>query len=103
MISSPKELFIELCERNEVKNFIETHHYSHNINGLKTSYCFKITHKDRLVGAVIYGELSTTSWKKYGKSEKEVLELRRLVLLDECPRNSESYVVGFTLRWLKKA
>ena len=95
---------IELCERSQIRDFVESNHYSHNINGLKTSYCFRVVLKSNnaLVGAIIFGELSTTSWKKYGQSEKDVLELRRLVLLDECPKNSESYVVGFCLRWLKK-
>lgn len=30
------------------------------------------------------------------------LELNRLALLDECPKNSESQFIGWTLRWLKK-
>ena len=42
------------------------------------------------------------AWKKYGESEEEVLELRRLVLIDDTPRNSESFFIGHTLRWLKK-
>lgn len=93
---------ISLCNRSEIREFIETHHYSHNINGLKSSYCFKVEDSGKLVGAVLFGELSTTSWKKYGTSEKDVVELRRLVLLDELPRNSESYVVGYCLRYLRK-
>lgn len=103
MISLKTTLFVIPCDRASIKDFIETYHYSKSINGCKVSNCFKVLDKEgRLVGACLFGELSTTSWKKYGSSEKEVVELRRLVLLDECPKNSESYVVGACLRYLKK-
>jgi hypothetical protein len=100
----PKKLYRILpCLRSEVKDFVESHHYSKNINGLKISQCFKVLSLDNLlVGAVIFGQLSTTSWKKYGKSESEVLELRRLVLLDQCEFNTESFVIASCLRYLKK-
>lgn len=94
---------VELVERSTVKDFIETHHYSHNINGLRSSYCFGLYDGDRLVGAMIYGGFAmANAWKKYGDSDQEVMELRRLVLIDDTPRNSESYFIGKTLRWLKK-
>lgn len=98
----PKDLIIIPCPVKDVRWFIETNHYSKNINGVKITQCFKITHNQKLVGAVLFGQMSTTAWKKFGESESEVLELRRLVLLDECGKNSESYVVGFCLRWIYK-
>jgi hypothetical protein len=58
--------------------------------------------EETLVGAVVFGALSTTAWKRFAPSEERVVELRRLVLLDCAERNSESRVVGWTLRWLKK-
>lgn len=97
-----RDLKIRECERREIRDFIETHHYSKSINGVKSTVCFAVEYEGRLVGAVLYGQLSTTAWKRFGDSEKEVLELRRLVMLDECPRNSESRVVGWTIRWIKK-
>lgn len=97
----PKDLTIVPCALIEVRDFVERNHYSHNINGVKVTQCFKVLYADQLVGAVIFGQMSTTAWKKFGSKESEVLELRRLVLLDEAERNSESYVIGFTLRWIK--
>ena len=97
-----RELVITLCDRKEISEFIEANHYSKSINGVKSNYCFTVTYAGRQVGGVLYGQMSTTAWKKFGDTELEVLELRRLVLLDECLRNSESRVVGYTLRWLKK-
>lgn len=95
---------IELVERPVVRDFIEKHHYSHNINGLMSSYCFAMYDQDNnMVGAMIYGKLGmANAWKKYGDDPNEVMELRRLVLVDDTPKNSESYFIGYTLRWLKR-
>jgi hypothetical protein len=46
--------------------------------------------------------MSTTAWKKFGEKEEEVLELRRLVLIDEAAFNSESRFIGWALRWVRK-
>lgn len=97
-----RQLCISPCTAKDVRLFIETYHYSRSINGVKITQCFSVTYQDQLVGAVLFGQLSTTAWKKFGSSEREVLELRRLVLLDDCGRNSESRVVGYCLRWIKK-
>ena len=95
-------LQFQLCSLSDVRSFIEQHHYSHNLNGVKISFCFSATHLGVLVGAVVYGQLSTTAWKKFADSENKVLELRRLVFLDAVGKNAESRLVGFTLRWLKR-
>ena len=94
---------VELVDRHAVRDFIEQHHYSHNINGLMSSYCFAMyDQQQQMVGAMIYGKLGmANAWKKYGDSIDEVMELRRLVLVDDTPKNSESYFIGRTLRWLK--
>lgn len=97
-----RNLEVSPCDVKTVRNFIETHHYSKSINGVKITQCFQVTFNSKLVGAVLFGELSTTAWKKFAKSEKEVLELRRLVLLDECEKNSESRVISLTIKWIKK-
>ena len=97
-----KELKIYPCEIKEIRDFVEKYHYSHNVNGVKTSYCFGIKHNDELIGAIIFGGLSTTAWKKFAKKENKVLELRRLVLLDVAGKNSESRVVGLAIKWIRK-
>ena len=97
-----RDLMITKCLLSDIKSFVENNHYSKNVNGVKISYCFKVTYNNKLIGAVIFGKMSTTAWKKFANNEKEVLELRRLVLLDEAERNSESRVIGYCLRWIKK-
>ncbi len=96
------ELVVRPAELAEIRKFVETHHYSRSVNGVKIAQCFAVLHGGALVGAVIFGQLSTTAWKRFGETEAEVLELRRLVLLDAAGRNSESRVVGYCLRWIKR-
>lgn len=91
-----------VVSRAEVKAFIEAHHYSHSINGLKVSFCYALYEDARMVGACLVGGLSTTSWKRYGCNEREVVELRRLVTLDDTPKNTESSFVAACLAHLKQ-
>jgi len=103
----PRDLKISPCELAQVRRFVEANHYSHSVNGVKISHCFRVELGGKLppgdiVGGVIFGALSTTAWKRFADSEEKVMELRRFVLLDEAGRNSESRVVGWCLRWLKK-
>lgn len=95
-------LVVARCDLSVIKRFIEEHHYSHSVNGVKVSFCYSVTHCGELVGGVLFGAMSTTAWRKFASSEREVLELRRLVLHDAAGRNSESRVVGLCLRSIKK-
>jgi hypothetical protein len=97
-----RDLIVKPCLFKDVRAFIEKHHYSKSVNGVKVSQCFTVQHEEKLVGAVLYGAMSTTAWKKFAAKESEVVELRRLVLLDEAPKNSESKTVGATLRWFEQ-
>lgn len=90
------------CERNEIKNFIEKWHYSKSINGLKSSYCFKLIDGTKLIGGMIYGYLGMASvWKKYVTAEEKLIELRRLCCIDATPKNTESYFIAKTIHWLR--
>lgn len=91
------------CNRSEIVDFIEKNHYSHNMNGVMSTYCFKILDGDLLVGAMVFGNLGMASvWKKYAEKPEDIIELRRLVCIDDTPRNTESWFIGNALRWLKK-
>lgn len=109
LVETPKEYIVELVDRKEIKEFIEKWHYSHNINGLRSTYCFALyylypkTNQKIMIGAMIYGGFGMSSvWKKYGEKEDDVIELRRLAMIDSTVRNSESYFIGKTINWLKK-
>lgn len=96
------DYLVQNCELRHVRPFIERLHYSHSVNGIKVSYCFRLLDNYRLIGAAIFGQMSTTAWKKFGQVELDVIELRRLACVDEAPRNTESYFVGAMLRWLRR-
>lgn len=94
---------VEPCERKEIRDFIEKWHYSHNINGLLSQFCFKLMDGDTMIGAMIYGGLGMANcWKKYAENKEDIIELRRLCCIDDTPKNTESYFIGKTLKWLLK-
>jgi len=101
--TSVRNYKVELCARKDIKDFVEKWHYSQSINGLRIDYCFKLMNGNEMIGAMIYGKMAMANcWKKYADEEKDVIELRRLCCIDDTPRNTESYFIGKTLKWLKK-
>ena len=103
-IGEVKEYKVILCERGEIANFVEKWHYSNNVNGLTINYCFKLLDtNNQIIGAMIYGKVAMANvWKRYAKKETDLIELKRLCCIDNTPKNTESYFIGHTLRWLKK-
>lgn len=91
------------ASRQDVRDFIEKHHYSRSINGVKSSECFRLDLDGEMIGAALYGQCATRNqWAPYGSAEDKVLELRRLVLIDDTPKNSESFFISRTLRYLRR-
>jgi hypothetical protein len=100
---SVKNFRVEHCTIQDIREFIETHHYSGTVNGLRISHCFALYDSSTLIGAMIYGSLGmANAYKKYAENESDVVELRRLACIDDTPKNTESYFIGYTIRWLKK-
>lgn len=100
---SVRDYKVLLCERQEIQDFIELWHYSHNINGVISDYCFKLMDGDRLIGGMIYGRLAMRNqYKRYAENEADIMELRRLCCIDDTPKNTESFFIGASLRWLAK-
>ncbi len=98
-----KDFTVESCSINQIRSFVELWHYSHNVNGITLSQCFALLNGTELIGAMIYGKLGmANAWKKYAPHENEVLELRRLCCIDDTPKNTESYFIGKTLKYLRK-
>ncbi len=95
---------VEICTRKEVSAFVEANHYSGSINGVIADYCFAMRDSaGALIGAALYGRMAMAGqWKRFGDAEKDVIELRRLCCTDSAPSNSESFLIGRSLRWLRK-
>ena len=119
IVTSPKAYEVRHVNRNEIKEFIETWHYSHSINGLSATHCFGLYYKNVLIGGMIYGRLAMKGQSvKYQDTQVRdavkagiitetdadmtVIELRRLACIDDTARNTESYFISRTLKWLKR-
>jgi len=86
-----------------IRAFIETHHYLHNVNGVRIDYCFGLYHEERLIGAAIFGKPAMANiWRKYVNAENKLTELRRFYCVDDAPKNTESRFIGICARWLQK-
>lgn len=93
---------VKPCNVQAISKFIEKWHYSGNVNGIISDYCFIMTYNYNIVGAAIFGRIAMAGvWKKYCERETELLELRRLACVDKTKKNAESFLIGYSLRWLR--
>ena len=103
---SVKDFTVTLVEFKLIRPFIEKWHYSHSAN-TSAQYSFALMHEGEIIGAMIYGfPAMVGQWKRYQEfgveKERDVIELRRLCCIDATPRNTESYFIGKTIKWIKK-
>lgn len=102
-MNSCRRFTVKVVDRTDISQFIEKHHYSHNINGCISDYCFALYDGENMIGAAFFGRMAMANqWKRFSDDETKVTELRRLVCVDDTPKNTESYFIGKMLRWLKK-
>lgn len=84
------------------KEFIIAHHYSRGVhNG---PICVGLINNGKLVGVCAFAAPSSEAVRAsvFGEDMKQsVIELHRLVLLDEVPKNAESFFISRALRELK--
>ena len=98
----------ETTFNHTVRKFLKKWHYSDYVNiQAKHTFClFKNGKFDipEMIGVCIYTRPAGPSAGQtyYPEAPDRVLELRRLCLIDETPKNAESYFVGRTLRWLRQ-
>jgi len=98
-----RSYMVKRVERKDIKDFIESNHYSKSINGCISDYCFALYDGNTMIGAMFYGRMAMRNqWKRFADKEADVIELRRLCCIDDTPKNTESFFIGKTLRWLKK-
>ena len=103
MKQSVKSYAVKKVSRADIAEFIENNHYSKSINGCIADYCFALFDGETMIGAMFYGRMAMRNqWKRFSNQESDVTELRRLCCVDETPKNTESFFIGKTLRWLKK-
>lgn len=97
------DLHVAPCELADIKAFVEEHHYSHSTFGVTASECFKVMCNDTLHGGAIFGLPAGVGVAEKYADGGRLLELRRFVLDNRMPRNSESKALGVMLRMLRRA
>ena len=90
-----------------VRNFLRRWHYADHVD-VQEKETFGLfregTFLPELVGVCIYTRPAgpSAAQKYYPQDPDKCLELRRLCLIDDTPKNAESFFVSRTLKWLKK-
>ena len=106
---SVTDFTVEEIPRKSVVKFVEKHHYSHNVNGVQSLYHYGLFREGnfgipKMIGAMMYAHPSmpATAAKYNPINPDKCLELRRLVCIDDTPKNTESYFIGQTFKLLKR-
>ncbi len=98
-----KSWTVKRVERKDIKDFIETWHYSKSINGCIADFCYALYDQNQIKGAMFFGRMAMANqWKRFSTSPDNVIELRRLCCVDDTPKNTESYFIGKALKLLRK-
>jgi hypothetical protein len=107
------ELKFEAIDKHIAVDMVVTHHYAHR--KCPISWAWGIRTDDRIVGVLTVGKpvswsvmcslvKETTEEMKNNPAarSRDVYELNRLWVSDDCPKNIESRFIGWCLRELKK-
>jgi len=81
----------------EAKPFVMLWHYSKSLPGSK--HYFGLFRDDVLIGVAAYGD---PAMRHQASCYECDIELRRLCLINDTPKNAESRFIGLTLKELKK-
>ena len=103
---------IGIIDKKIAKELIIKNHYSHKWTSCRyaiglfdeTKSSDELFNRGRLIGVAVYGFPVGRQVVKSitpNLENNDVLELTRLWLIDEAPKNSESYFLGKTFKWLK--
>lgn len=93
---------LETTLQEGLKEFIIEHHYSKKVS-LGCRYNFGLFVNGKLIGAAQIGRASGThAEQRYKLSDNSrVLELRKLCLIDDTPKNTESWFIAKILGYIK--
>jgi hypothetical protein len=98
-----KSFVCKPVELSKIRTFVEKWHYSKSMRGLNCTHYFGLFSEGNLIGAMVYGPIAMAGvYKKYANNKDDIIELRRLCCIDNTPKNTESYFIGQTIKWLKK-
>ena len=101
---------VEAVPRKVIAGFVEKHHYLHSVNGVQHIQCFGLFKEGRfgfdkqLIGAAMYchPSMPSTAQRYNPDNPKRCWELRRMVCIDDTPKNTESYFISKCLKWIRQ-
>ena len=93
---------VDVCDIKEIQEVIERVHYSHSIFGVTKDFCFSAKVDGVIVGGAIFGKPAGKGVAEKYSDGLPLLELRRFVMEDEAPKNSETKCLAIMLRRLRK-
>lgn len=103
------DFWIEEVPRKSISDFIVKHHYSHSMNGVQSYYHFGLYTEGnfglpKMIGAMLYAipSMPDTAKKYNNKNPNKCYEIRRLVCVDDTPKNTESFFLSQTFKWLRQ-
>lgn len=96
-MSEVKQYRLARLTSTEVREFVVLWHYSKSMPNGK--YYFGLYRVNELIGVAVYGEPAMRHQSKCYECD---IELRRLCLIDDTPKNAESRFISLTLKELKK-
>jgi hypothetical protein len=98
----------ETTFNHTVRKFLKRWHYSDYVN-IQAKHTFCLFREGNfgipeMVGVCVYTRPAgpTAGQSYYPEAPDKVLELRRLCLIDETPKNAESFFVSRSIKWLKQ-
>lgn len=81
-------------------SFVEEWHYSKSAKSMKQTNVFELYNNDTLIGVAIFGQPCGRNVEStYGKG---IVELRRFCLIDNTPKNAESWFLSKCIKYLKR-
>lgn len=99
--SAPKALQVLHVAPSIISHLIEKEHYLHSMPAVPR-YCFGVYLDGDLVGAAVFTAGARLGHNVLSARPGDVVTLARLWLSDDLPPNSESRVLGYLVRWLRK-
>jgi len=103
---SPRDLFyIVPVDYKTAMNIVVSNHYLHRKAPCSFSFGLRCRQCEKLVGVITYGTPSSATLRRgiCGDEEaKNVIELTRLWIKDGTPTNTESFLIGNTIKLVDK-
>ena len=88
---------VRRCSVSDVDAFIKAHYLKKR--PAIVMLCLMMICDEKPIGCIIYSAPPKETSKRYGG---ETWELARLYLLDEIPKNAETWLIGKSVKWIKR-